>query len=108
MKYVGNSIYDEILTDNQIKFVIYGAGKTGKKIYDFFDINDRTSSILCFCDKNSILWNTEYKGIKIVNPEEVIQEYSECHFLVGGEYKEEIAEYLMANEIKTIHILFLN
>lgn len=108
MKYVGNIIYDEKLMDAQTKFVIYGAGKTGKAIYEFFDINDRTDSILCFCDRNCMLWDTEYKGIKIVNPQKTMQEHPECHFLVGGLYEEEIAEYLISNGIENIHILFLN
>lgn len=108
MKYVGNIIYDEKLMDTQTKFVIFGAGKAGKAIYEFFDINERTNSILCFCDRNCMLWNTEYKGIKIVNPEKIMQEHSECHFLAGGLYGEEIAEYLISNGIENIHILFLN
>ena len=35
MRYVGNIIYDEILIDTQAKFVIFGAGGVGKKIYEF-------------------------------------------------------------------------
>ena len=108
MRYVGNIIYDEILIDTQAKFVIFGAGGVGKKIYEFFDINIRTDSILCFCDSNCMLWDTEYQGIKIDNPQRVMQEHPECHFLNGGVYKEEIAEYLMSNGIENIHILFLN
>lgn len=37
-----------------------------------------------------------------------MQEHPECHFLVGGLYEEEIAEYLISNGIENIHILFLN
>lgn len=106
MKYVGNIIYDEKLMDGQTKFVIFGAGKTGKKIYEFFDINDRTNNVVCFCDRNCMLWDTEYKGVKIVNPEKIMQEHPEYHFLASGVYKEEIAGYLMSNGMENIHILF--
>lgn len=108
MKYVGNIIYDEKLADSQTKFIIFGAGKTGKKIYEYFEINNRTNSIVCFCDKNCMLWDTQYKGIQIVNPEKIMTKHLECHYLTAGMYKEEIVEYLMSNGVENIHILFLN
>lgn len=38
--------------DNNKKVVIYGAGKNGRKIYNFFKARKMEGQIECFCDKN--------------------------------------------------------
>ena len=48
MEYIGDIIYDEKILDTRMQFIIYGAGKVGRRIYEYFKINDRQDSIRYF------------------------------------------------------------
>ncbi len=39
MEYVGNIIYDEELFSEKREFIIFGAGKNGKRILEYLDRN---------------------------------------------------------------------
>ena len=73
MEYFGNILYDEKLKDKSNTFVIYGAGKFGKKIYEYMDLNGMKNQIKCFCDKNLDFKGRSCLGLPVVLPEEIIR-----------------------------------
>lgn len=107
MEYIGNIIYDELLKEKGIELVIFGAGRYGKRIYDFLDMNGMADNIKYFCDKNEMLWGRKSEGIEIVDPMQVIASKATYHFLVGGRYVKEILMLLQENEVEKIHLLFI-
>ncbi|MCM1038076.1 MAG: hypothetical protein NC434_02050 [Ruminococcus sp.] len=107
MEYVGNIIYDTYLKQDNTKLVIFGAGRSGRKVYDFLEQNNKAQNIKYFCDNNDKLCGKKIGNVEIVCPTQVIRSEVEYHFLVSGDYADEIVMFLMKNGIKKIHILFL-
>lgn len=56
MEYVGNIIYDTLLMQDGLELVIFGAGKSGKKVYEFLDRNSRAQNVKYFCDSDEKIW----------------------------------------------------
>lgn len=46
-------------------------------------------------------------GIMVVSPSYVINSETECHILVSGKYVDEMANFLLENGVKKVHLLFL-
>lgn len=107
MRYVGNIIYDEILKKDSAELVIFGAGKTGRKIYAYLEMNDLSNKLNCFCDMNKELWGQLIDGVMIKNPEDVLGNREKYHFLTGGRYADEILEILQERGIQNVHLLLL-
>ncbi len=105
MRYVGNIIYDEILKKDSAELVIFGAGKTGRKIYTYLEINGLTHKLKCFCDMNKDLWGQVIDGVMIKNPEDIFFDREKYHFLIGGRYADEILEILQERGIQNVHLL---
>ncbi len=108
MEYIGDIIYDEKILDTDIRFIIYGAGKVGQRIYEYFRINDREGSIKYFCDANSSLWGQKVKGVAVESPDKLIEEYGEYHFIFAGQYADEICRLLIKRDIKNIHYVWIS
>ena len=106
MKYVGNMIYDTSLKQNHAHFVIFGAGKFGKRIYEYLYINDLACNVSYFCDMDEKLWGGKINDIEIVNPKQLIVDKGKYHYLVGGNYANEMIKFLVENNIDEIHVLF--
>lgn len=105
MEYFGNILYDEKLKDKSNTFAIYGAGRFGKKLYEYMELNGMKAQIQCFCDKNMDFKGTSCCGIPVVTPEEIIKG-DHIHILFGGAYAYEILEYLVENHVNRIHFLY--
>ena len=56
MKYIGNIIYDEELLEDGNHFVIFGAGKYGKKILQYMDANKVKKNVICFFFTYKLFW----------------------------------------------------
>lgn len=107
MEYVGNIIYDTFLKQNNTKLVIFGAGRSGRKVYEFLDRNGRVQNVKYFCDTDENFWGKRIEGIEVVDPMQVIRSEKEYHFLVSGDYADDMTEFLVENGVKRIHLLFL-
>lgn len=107
MRYVGNIIYDEILKQDSAELVIFGAGKTGRKIYAYLEMNGLTHKLKCFCDMNKALWGQMIDRVTIKNPEDILEDGEKYHFLIGGGYADEILELLRERGIQNVHLLLL-
>ncbi len=79
------------------KTIIYGIGRIGKKYIDQCILSGVAD--LKLVDSNNILWGTEYRGLKICNPDTVMwQEYELVVISVGdigSKYSEEILNKLI-------------
>lgn len=106
MEYVGNIIYDMFLKQNDTELVIFGAGRSGKKVYEYLDRNDKAQHIKYFCDCNADLWGRKIEGIEVVDPMQILCEVK-YHFLVCGNYAADMTEFLVSIGVKKIHLLFL-
>lgn len=104
MEYIGSLAYDRVVLKDNIKLVIYGNGKMGKKLFDLLESIGVLDKVDCICDANKALWGTLYNGIRIVSPYEAIQEKGDCHFLLVGKYVKEQIVFLQNNGIRSIHV----
>ena len=52
MEYIGNIKYDTILYEDR-KFVIYGYGFYGKKLYELMQTMGIENKVVAFCDANA-------------------------------------------------------
>lgn len=78
------------------KFIIYGIGKMGRAYVDY--CMERGAKDLKLTDSNSALWGTEYRGIKISNPSDILwEEYDFVITPVNDEHREEIFHCLKKN-----------
>lgn len=101
MEYVGNIIYDEYLFEDR-RFIIYGIGVNGRKIYDYLKNNGKEKNILAFCDK--AISNGNLNNKMVISPSDAVK-IDNVDFLVSGKYEYEMVEYLVSNSITKIHIL---
>lgn len=106
MEYVGNIIYDSLLEQEDMDLVIFGAGKSGRKVYKFLERNDKAQNVKYFCDCNENLWGSRIEDIEIVDPMQILSN-RKYHFLVSGNYANDMTEFLINNGIKKIHLLCL-
>lgn len=106
MEYVGNIIYDAFLKEKDMDLVIFGAGKSGRIVYEFLDRNDKAKNVKYFCDCNENLWGSRMEGIEIVNPMQILPD-RKYHFLVSGNYANDMTEFLINHGVKNIHLLIL-
>ncbi len=76
------------------KIVVYGIGKIGKKYIDVCIENEVGGLILV--DSNDDLWDTDYRGIRICNPQSVDWQKQDLAVItVGDKYREEIFNQLL-------------
>ena len=101
MEYVGDILYDDILLQNR-KYIIYGTGEYGKRIYEYLKGIHKEGDILFFCDKNK--YNSKLFDVDIIKPEKAIG-FKNADFLVAGRYEREMVSFLVKNGINRIHIL---
>ncbi len=84
--------------------VIFGCGKYGKELCVTLDTQG--AKIAAFCDNNAMLWETEYGGIKILNPAKCCKKYKDAIYLVASRfYGEEIQVQLTHMGIKDKNII---
>ncbi len=107
MEYVGNIIYDNNLLDKDRKFVIFGAGRYGRKILKYMDLNGVKESVICFCDSDIEIEGQHIEGIPVCQIKDAIAQYSDAEYMVGGKYSKEMYHILDENLIRKIHILFI-
>lgn len=103
MEYVGNIVYDDKLQENR-KYVIYGYGQQGKKIYKYLENKGMAKNIVAICDRNYKKMNGGL--VEIIDPNKAIL-IENVDFLVSGKYEYEMVEYLLESNISDIHILTL-
>ncbi len=107
MEYVGNIVYDDLLKHEGMELVIFGAGKSGRKIYDFLQRNGKAGNVSFFCDRNEALWGKKVEGVEIIDPMQAVTSEIEYHFLVSGLYADEMIKFLQKNDVRKIHLLFI-
>ena len=100
MEYIGNIKYDTILYEDR-KFVIYGYGFYGKKLYELMQTMGIENKVVAFCDANA-----ENEVYTIVHPKEAVR-MENVDFLVIGNYEYDMVQYLISENISRIHILTL-
>lgn len=105
MEYFGNIIYDDKLKDRTGTFAIYGAGRFGKKLYEYMELNDLADQVRCFCDRDPALQGTTCKGLPVISPEELMGDEG-IHILFGGNYAYEILEYWIDHHMNRLHFLY--
>ena len=103
MEYVGNIKHDDYLLENR-KFIIYGTGVCGKKIYEYLKENGKENNILFFCDKNLNI--DKLFNIDVIFPEDAVN-MPDVEFLVAGKYEYEMVGVLLKHNIRKIHLLSL-
>ena len=96
-----NTIVDKFLriSLNQDNYIIYGAGEHTEKLLDKVA---GTGNLVAVVDSNERLWGTEFKGVKCVSPEQIL-DYSTNVVISSQEHEKEIMAYLKnryANKIK--------
>lgn len=107
MEYIGDIEYDEALRRDDLNLVIFGAGQAGRKILEFLRINGKEQNVKFFCDRNPKLWETRIEDIPVVEPLKLCKDNREFHFLVGGQYVDEMAKILQDEGINRIHMLLV-
>jgi len=104
MIYWGNIVYDEELKNKSNRFSIYGVRGAGRKIYEYMELNDLAGQVEYFCDGDREIQGQTYKGLLIIEPEEMVRN-QEIHVLVGGAAAYEKLRYLTEHHINNVHIL---
>lgn len=104
MEYIGELAYDRVLLKDDVRLVIYGNGKMGRKLFAVLEYIEVLDKVDYICDANEELWGNLYNGIPIISPEEAIREKGDCHFLTVGKYAQEQIRFLQENGIKNIHM----
>ena len=103
MEYVGKIIFDELLYENR-KFIIYGFGVQGKKIFEFLKSIGNEKNVVGFCDRDAAsITNSEFL---ILHPDEAVKS-GNVDFLVSGKHEYEMIQYLLANGVSRIHLLWM-
>ena len=107
MKYIGNIIYDEELLEDGNHFVIFGAGKYGKKILQYMDANKVKKNVICFFITDCQMKKQDMEGIPIININDAAEQYPDAGYLIAGKYAEEMYRILKEKSMKEIHFLFI-
>jgi hypothetical protein len=107
MEYIGNIIYDDSLMAENRKFVIFGAGKCGKCILQYLDINGKKDNILCFCVSCSSKAEQCIESIPVICAQEAFIKYPDADYLISGKYLKEMYFTLKDSLIEKIHLLFI-
>ena len=77
------------------KYVIFGAGKLGKRYYDI--ATREGLEIAAFCDNDETRWGSQYCGKVIISPDMLLnQTYREYSVFVAMRHPEEVYEQLDA------------
>ncbi|MCI8504519.1 MAG: hypothetical protein HFH00_11960 [Dorea sp.] len=104
MIYWGNIVYDEELKNKSNRFSIYGARGAGRKIYEYMELNGLAGQVEYFCDGDREIQRQTYRGVSIIDPEEMLRN-QEIHVLVGGRAAYEKLKFLTEHHINNVHIL---
>lgn len=87
-----------------MKYVIFGAGQRGTRFYESYaDKYD----IVCFCDNNPQKQGTEYMGLLVISPEELVSENFGV-IIASKDNHFEIAQQLFNIGIKEFFLPFLS
>lgn len=104
MIYCGNIVYDKELKNKLNRFSIFGARGTGRRIYEYMEVNGLAGQAEYFCDSDPEMQDQTYRGLPIIAPEEMVRD-QEIHVLVGGAAAYEKLKYLTDRHINKVHIL---
>lgn len=74
----------------ELKYVIWGAGKRGKRIFRYVGAED----VQAFIDNEESKIGNKYLGKKIISYEEYKNEYLDCYIIISCIYENEIIEIL--------------
>lgn len=104
MEYIGRIENDELLYKYE-NIVICGCGKIGKKVYECLENMNLDTRIMCFCDSDTKLAGTNYKGVMVVSYADAVNIYSDAVFLIANMDVRKIANKLADNGIHNIHVV---
>lgn len=66
------------------KIYIFGAGVSGKDIYDFLESVELNSKVEAFVDNNSRLYSDKIKGKMVISPKQLFASYTKRDLIVMG------------------------
>lgn len=107
MKYIGDILYDEDLLKDENRFVIFGAGKYGKKVLQYLENNNVKKNVVCFCDSNIRLCHQSIDNIPILYVNDAVIDYPNVDYLIAGKYSRDMYRILQEKAVKKIHLLFI-
>lgn len=78
---------------NNIKYVIFGAGKMANQVLTYCKLCH--FQVVAMADNDKTKWGIKIRGIRIINPDETELKYPNClYFISSQKYREEIQEQL--------------
>ena len=84
-----------------MRYVIWGAGARGKRIYHHLEKTD----IVAFIDGDKKKQGTEYCGKPVINFNEYIEKYSECYIVISNLREDEVINQLKQNNVSKYFLL---
>ena len=86
------------------KKILFGAGKIGKRAYDFY--TEAGINIDYFCDNAANLWGTRINQIKVLSPEELMDIRDLADIYITCKDAKEIYAQLVIEDFDKNHIFF--
>ena len=104
--------FDQLAGDGKT-IILFGCGDLGRKTLE--GLRKVGLTVVCFCDNNYKLWDSEINSIKVLSPEQALENYPDAVVVltIWSAYKghpiEEIQEQLRRkrNDVKVISFIFL-
>ncbi len=84
-----------------MRYVIWGAGARGKRIYCYLEKED----IVAFIDNDKTKQGTQYCGKPVISLARYLREYSECYIIISNLRENEVVEKLKENHISRFFLM---
>ena len=84
-----------------MRYVIWGAGARGKRIYYYLEKAD----IAAFIDNDKIKQGTQYCGRPVISLAQYMREYPECYIIISNLRENEVVEKLKENHISRFFLM---
>lgn len=84
----------------QEQLVIFGMGNYGTSLYYMLEKEGLIDKVKCFCDNNTKMQNSIYKGLQVLSPKEAVEKYPDAMFIITPMgYENEIIRQLSELDI---------
>lgn len=107
MKYIGKLKYDNLLKEEGISIVIFGAGSFVFDLLDKIEMEGIKNKVVCVCDNNPEKCPAYIRGIKVVSFMQACEQYYDAHFIVYNKFVEEMSRQLIKAGILKIHYIIV-
>lgn len=65
------------------KVVIFGCGRYGKYFHALL-MNKCAENAVAFCDNNSMLWQTEIQGLRVLSPKNAVEQFPKSIYVIAN------------------------